>query len=751
LEIEAVLSRAKVKPTALFALLTAAACLWAHDGAHEALPTRGVRVEADKGLVLLGPESRKALAVRTAEVTLQTLDERLTAPATLEAPWQGRAFVTTRLGGRLTAVHVQPGQSVSQGQALAEVQSVELENLQLELLQAANEARLSAENLKQLEKGYEQGAIAERTILEARSQDQRHRNDLEIARRKLLILCVDDAFVGRLLAAEAKPLSTLPVTSPIAGVVTRTEARVGQVVDLPDHLFEIVDPSSVWVKMDVLEKDLSKIAVGQPVEVRLAAYPAPGEVFRSSVRVKGLSLDPKTRQGTAWCELSNPPGQRPRFLPGMYGQAEVILSTQEKKATIPPAALISEGAERSVLVEEGPGQYVRQHIVVGRSTPGGVEVRSGQLFPGDRVVTVGSHELATLLVQGVLRLSPQASENIGLRVEPARRRPVGQVAQISGLVDLPADRRAIAPARLPGTIQRILIDRDALVRPGDVIAEVSSVEFQALQLELLRSHLEWQLNDGTAKRIRSLANTGALPERRLREAETAYRASLQRRDSFRRRLEAVGISDRQIQDVMDRAKFVEALPVKAPIAGAVVYFFHAGLGHAVKAEEPLFEVHDVARPVVRGFVSERQLPGLRIGQLARIRLLADPNTVAEATVVRSSQAFGDDDRTLSVWLEPRQPPAAAGGPAWLHGMLARSTVVLSESEPVLAVPREAVLREGTQPYLFVQKADGSFERRRVETGRGDDYFVAVTAELREGEAVAVRGVSDLQTAYAALK
>jgi RND family efflux transporter MFP subunit len=348
----------------------------------------------------------------------------------------------------------------------------------------------------------------------------------------------------------------------------------------------------------------------------------------------------------------------------------------------------------------------------------------------------------------VLRLSPQAAQNIGLRVEPARWRPVGDVVQLSGVVDLPVDRRALVPARLPGTLRRILIDRDALVRAGDVIAEVSSVEFQSLQLELLRSHLEYQLNEQTLQRIRPLEKSGVLPERQVREAESAYRASLQRRDSFRHRLEAVGLTDRQIQDVLDQGQFVEALPIKAPIGGAVVHFFHAGLGHAVKADEPLFEIHDVAHPLVRAFVSERQLPGLRLGQPARIRLLADPSTVADATVVRSSQAFGEDDRTLSVWLEPKPPPDA---PAWLHGMLARSTVVLAESEPILAVPQEAVLWEGTQAHLFVQKDDGSFERRQVQTGRGDDSLVAVTAGLRPGEAVAVRGVLDLQTAYAALK
>lgn len=737
--------------SALALLTVAVTWLLAHEG-HQALPTKGVKVDAAKGQINLSIDARSALDVKTAEVSVRSLEERLTVPAVLVAPWQGRAFVTTRIAGRVTAIQVQPGQLVSQGQTLAEVQSIELENLQLDLLQAENDARLSAENLKPLEQGFKQGAIPERTIQETRSKHQLLLNTREIARRKLLILGVEEAVLRELTDGQIlKPLVTFPILSPITGVVTRTEIRVGQSVDLSDHLFEVVDPNSTWVKLDVLERDLPKIAVEQAVTIRLAAYPALTDVFHSSIRIKGLSLDPKTRQGTAWAELSNPPGQRHRFLPGMYGQAEILLSTQENKTTIPADALISTGVERWVLVEEGPGQYVRQNIVTGRSVSEQVEVRSGQVFPGDRVVTVGSHELSSLLVQGVLRLSPQAAQNIGLRVQSVQRKTIGKVVQITGVVELPPDRRAIASTRLPGTLRRILIDRDQIVRSGDVIAEVNSLDFQTFQLELLRSHLECQLNDQILQRVRPLAKLGAIPDRQLREAESAYRGSVQRRDSYRRRLETVGLSERQIQDVLDTGRFVQALPVKAPIGGAVVRFFHDGLGHAIKAEDPLFEIHDIARPLVRGFVSETQLPSIRLGQLARIRLLADPAFVENATVVRSSQSFETDDRALSIWLERKQHPSTSQSPVWLHGMLARATVILSESEPMLAVPREAVLREGTQAYVFVQKPDTSFVRKPVGTGQSDDNYVAISEGLEEGEAIAVHGVADLQTAFGAIK
>src|SRR5215813_5429841 len=121
-------SWAAIRPIALAVLLTvAAAWLWAHEG-HQALPVSGVLVDAAKGTVTLAPGPREALAVRTAEVTEEAAADYLTAPVTLEAPWQGHAFATSRVAGRVAALHVQPGQAVTEGQLLAEVESLELES-----------------------------------------------------------------------------------------------------------------------------------------------------------------------------------------------------------------------------------------------------------------------------------------------------------------------------------------------------------------------------------------------------------------------------------------------------------------------------------------------------------------------------------------------------------------------------------------------------------------------------------------------
>lgn len=731
---------------ALFLLLTAAAAwLWAHEG-HAPLPSKGAQVDVAKGRVVLSREARAALDVQTAEVELRPVDEKMLAYATLAAPWQQHAYVTTRLPGRITRLYAKPGESVFAGQPLAEVQSLELENLQLELVNAENDLQLSAKVLEQQEEVGRSGAVAERGVQEMRSKHQENINALEIARSKWLSLGLSQEALDTLLR-ERNPqlLHSLPIQSPIAGFVIHADLAVGKVVEPTEHLFEIVDVSAVWVKIGVLEKDLHQVTVGQPVELSLAAYP--GEVVRTAVRVKGLFLDPQTHLGTAWAELPNPPGLEPRFLPGMHGQAQLVVPAAKKMATVPAAALITEGAERYVLVEEAAtaaaSEYQKRNVVVRRQTPEWVEVEGG-VFPGDRVVTQGSHELAGFFVQGVLRLSPEAEKNLGLRVEPARQRVVEEVIEIEGVVDVPPDRRTFASSQLTGTLQKIQVERSQVVRAGDVLAEVASLELQNLQLELLRAHLQAGLLEQVLQGLRQVDQIPA--RRQLWETESLYNAARNRRESLARKLEAVGLSREQVQAVLADKKLVTALPVRAPIDGAVVHFDKV-LGQVVKAEEPLFEIHDLARTWVKGFLSERDVVHVRIDQPARVRLVADPTFVAEGTVLRSGRVLGADNRTLSVWVELKEQPDLV----LQHNLLARLTLTLRRPEPTLAVPRDAVVREATRAYVFVRKPDGVFERRLVETGRADDRHVQITRGLRPEENVAVRGTADLQTAYAGIQ
>jgi cobalt-zinc-cadmium efflux system membrane fusion protein len=728
---------------ALFLVLTAATWLYAHEG-HAPIPAKGVAVDREAGRIGLGRESRAALGVETAPATDQPVPDTLLAYATLEAPWPRRAFASARLPGRVVALHTRPGELVEAGQVLAEVASPQLESLRLDLLTAKTELALAEQTLHGLEGAG--GAVPQQSLLDARVKVRQQQNALAVGRARWLALGLPAAGLDALLADANRPAPALPVRSPIRGTVVGATPSVGAVVEANQQLVEVVDTSRVWARIGVLEKDLNRVAAGQGVEVRLTAHP--GEVFRGMIQTVGAALDPVTHLAAAWAEFENPPGREPRLLPGMTGQARVILPRRGKSVTVPAVAVLSNGLDRYVLVEDEStdraAEYRKVSVEVLRQSPAVAEVRSPGLLTGDRVVTRGAAVLGGYFVPEVLRLTPEAAQQIGLAVAPAGRQPVEDVVEADGLTDLPPDARAGASSPFAGTVLRIATDRGREVRKGEVLAEVYSPELLALQLDLLREHLTTEL---AAEQLRLLKEAGpGIPRRRLQEAEATLSTSHNRRDNLRRRLELAGLSAGQIDRLLAARELAAAVPVRAPGDG-IVAGLDVVVGQSVRAEQPLVAVQDLSRPLVRAFVPERDAARVRVGQPARVRLAADPAAVLIGRVTRSGRVFSAADQAVSAWVELDAPPDRRV----LPNQTARVTFTAAAGPPTLAVPLAAVVRDGTQAFVFVRKPDGSFDRRAVTLGQSDDRFAEVLSGLTAGEPVAVSGAEGLQTAFGVIR
>ena len=722
-----------------------AAIVLAHEG-HAPLPTKGAQVDPEKGHLVLTADARKSIDVETAVVESQSVEETILAYATITSPWQKYAHVSTQLPGRVRHITLRPGETVETGAVLAEIESLELDALQIDLIAAQNEIDLSRKLVEELRASANTGGVAGQSVIDAESVLARNRNALAAARAKWLTLGLSPERLEELLQSR-KPLSdlTLPIRAPISGVVVHAEAATGKVITANEHLAEIADLSTVWVRIGVLEKDLGRVRVGQPVELNLVAYP--GEVFPTKITATSHYLDPQTNVAVVWAELANPPGARPRFQPGMAGQASIVVSNGKPRLSVPTSAVLREGAEHFVLVEEAntaeSSEYHKKAVVVGRESDGRVEVLGGGLFQGDRVVTRGGHELSPFFAPNVLKLSPEAEKTIGLKVEPATMRPIDSVLSLEGAVEVPPADHGFAASQLAGIIQSIRTGPGQAVKAGDVLAEVYSPELLTMQEELLRTHLEANLSETT---LASLRNVRGASARRLWELESQANGLRARAEGLRRRLLTAGLTPVQVDILLKKNEMTAVVPVRAPIGGVVVNLDKV-LGQAVAAHEPLFEVHDLTAPLVRGFAAERDLGRLRIGQAVRVRLVAEPSFEGTGRIVRSGHTIAADTRSLAVWIElDAIPPCGL-----LHGQLATVAIVVGSQPAALAVPSSAVIMDGSAAFVFVRKPDGSFERRPIEAGPSDDRSVAITRGLTAGEPVAVAGVAELRTAYASLK
>lgn len=711
-----------------------------HEG-HQPLPTRGVKVDLAKGRISLSRAARDLIDVQTAEVERREGVERLRAYATLVAPWTKYAVVTSRLSGRVVSLRVRPGEPVEVGQVVAELDSLDLHTLRLDYQKARNDIDLTGKILEGLEPAAKTGAVSGQRLLETQLTHQQNLNTLRVLQSKAAAINIEEDSLG---ADQEQPLR-LPVQSPVRGVVVHSDLAVGKFVEPTEHLMDVVDLSTVWVKIGVLERDWHRVAIGQ--SVRLSVSGLPGQVFETKIDKLGLMLDPLTHQSIAWAEVRNSENS-PVFRPGMNGQAELNWKSSKAVLSVPSAAVQSDGAERYVLVEESGlkegSEYQKVAVVVGRQSSGRVEILAGKVLPGDRVVTRGGHQLSSLFFLGTLRIGPETARTIGLKVEPVSEHVVERIQSFDGGVDVSADRRTTASTQLGGKLQNIRVDRGQSVQAGDILAEIASLELRDIQLALLRAHLDGAMWHDTL--TRRLAAGDAVPRRTILETEGQVKTFDTQVASLRQKLLMLGITKAQMDELLKTGRIIDALPVRAPIDGAVVGFDRM-LGQVVRADEPLFEIHNMSRVSVQAFVGERDSALVKVGQKARIRLVAYPDLEAEGTVTRIGPVVGADSRTHAAWIEFPSPPSVS----LQHNMAARVTLTTDRPSPTLAIPLNAVVRDGLRSFVFVQKADGTFDRRRIELGRADDRLVEVKSGLQRGEAVATGGVPQIQTAFAAVR
>ncbi len=154
-------------------------------------------------------------------------------------------------------------------------------------------------------------------------------------------------------------------------------------------------------------------------------------------------------------------------MPGLVGKATIQTSAQEERLTIPQVAVHSDGLQPYVFVEEAStrysAQYQKKYVKLGQrklsdasassSTSNSMmEVLQADVFPGDRVVVKGGHELSSLFFLGVLKLADADQRRLGIVTTPAAYREIAQTTQVPATVTLPQGNRSVISSQLEGTV-----------------------------------------------------------------------------------------------------------------------------------------------------------------------------------------------------------------------------------------------------------------------------------------------------------
>jgi RND family efflux transporter MFP subunit len=296
---------------------------------------------------------------------------------------------------------------------------------------------------------------------------------------------------------------------------------------------------------------------------------------------------------------------------------------------------------------------------------------------------------------------------------------------------VPRARVGLKP-RVPGAIERVLVDIGQTVREGQPVATIDRREIDAqadamaASVNVAKAGLESAeaaLANAVLEldRSRNLFEKGALPRQRLDAAETAHKAALAQRELARASLAQADAALRRAREVQRDTTLV------SPVAGHVVERnYDPG---AIPGDEPVIVVADLRVLKLEAGVSELEAGRLRVGVPAEVVVQARPGDTYRGELAAIAPEVNERNRHFRI--EIRVPNGEA---TLLSGMYATARIVTASASEGVIVPRDAVTtRAGARVVLKV--TGDSVQAVPVKEGLTDGQRVQIVSGLAAGDTV----------------
>ncbi|MCP4564099.1 MAG: efflux RND transporter periplasmic adaptor subunit [Bosea sp.] len=301
--------------------------------------------EEDGNTVKVSAGKLQKAGVRSEPVVLAPLGMPLRAPGTIQLDERRVSVVALRFEGFVEAVEdVTTGGVVRKGQPLMKIYGPALSSAAAEYLSVLN-GRASG------------GAITSQALTGAR--------------RRLENLAVPDSAMSAIERTREVP-AALTWPAPQDGVILERMAVNGMRAAPGEVLFRVADISVMWALIDLAERDLSMVAVGQKVTVSPRGMR--GKSFSGKITLVYPQINKETRTGRVRVELANPGGA---LMPDMYVEAEIDTGSDKPVLSVADSAVIDSGTRQIVLIDKGEGRFEPREVKLGQRGAGRVEIMEG--------------------------------------------------------------------------------------------------------------------------------------------------------------------------------------------------------------------------------------------------------------------------------------------------------------------------------------------------------------------------------------
>jgi Cu(I)/Ag(I) efflux system membrane fusion protein len=318
---------------------------------------------------------------------------------------------------------------------------------------------------------------------------------------------------------------------------------------------------------------------------------------------------------------------------------------------------------------------------------------------------------ATGAPTGTVRIDPTVVQDIGVRTTTVKRVTLSRDIRTIGRVTYDETRVARLHPKYDGWVEKLFVNKTGeQIKRGSMLLSIYSPQLVASQEEYLLA----------------LDNEASLKDSPFPDVRTGAESLLR---SAKERLQLLDVPEHQINQLKTGHKTIKGMHILSPFQG-VVMNIGAREGERITPATELFMITDISRVWIVVDIYEDDMPWVHLGDTAKIDVAGIPGRTFTGKLTYIYPYLEAKTRTIKVRLELDNP-----GLSLKPEMFANVNIAADKQIDALVVPSEAIVRTGTQDQVFVQRAPGQFEPRRVVVGVVTNGKTQIVSGLNEGEVV----------------
>ena len=334
-----------------------------------------------------------------------------------------------------------------------------------------------------------------------------------------------------------------------------------------------------------------------------------------------------------------------------------------------------------------------------------------------------------------IAITPEIQKQI--KTETVSNQDISETLMIPGRLEAQNLRLAKIGSPINGRISDIYGSLGDVVKKGQVLARVNSIELTQNQLILIKATQLIGLKTKAVERAKLLFEADVISKAEMQRIEAELEAVKADFRASKDQLEILGMSDRAIEKLESSGQVNSYGDVISRTNGTIITKM-INLGQIVQPEDVLFSVADLSKLWGVAEIPEQQVAFVRKDQDVTIEVPA-LNQKIQGKIVYEGDIVNPETRTVMVRTEIDNTDLK------LKPDMLISMFIQSKKVSKLAIPVSAVIRENDRNYVFVQNSPNTYRLREIELGHKDGQLINLISGVSQGETIVSDGAFHLNS------